>query len=78
MTSGSGASIRREAAEASLALPSTPSGSTTRTTLPTVAESDVVVRHNFPNRQKQESEIGLTGVARFVLDDSNFGLDRRA
>src|ERR1039458_5270137 len=34
--------------------------------VPTVAESDVVVGHDFRNRENQQKEIGLTGAARFV------------
>jgi hypothetical protein len=37
-----------------------------RTTLSTVAESDIVVGHDFRNREKQQLEIGVTGGARFV------------
>ena len=44
----------------------TPSGRTTRTTLSTVAESNIVVGHDFRNREKQQLELGVTGGARFV------------
>ena len=37
-----------------------------RTTLSTVAESDIVVGHDFRNREKQQLEIGITGGAKFV------------
>jgi len=34
--------------------------------VPTVAESDVVVGHDFRNREEQQLEIRFTGDARFV------------
>src|SRR5947207_15215081 len=71
-TSGSWASIRKQAASSRLlALPSTPSGPTTRTTLSTVAESDIIVGHDFRKpREKQKLEIGVTGGARFVVGEA--------
>ena len=54
-TSGSGPSIHREAARSdNTLLPSTPSGPTTRTTLPTIAKSNVVVGHDFREKMKRE------------------------
>src|SRR5919204_3856415 len=49
-----------------LALPSTPFGPTTRTTISTIAESDVVVGHATSNRENQRLEIGVTSGATFV------------
>src|SRR5881227_1693800 len=67
-TSPSWASSHKQAASGRpLAHPSTPSGSTTRTTLSTVAQSDIVVGHDFRKpREKRQLEIGVTGGARFV------------
>ena len=49
-----------------LALPSIPFGPTTRTTISTIAESDVVVGHASSNRENQRLEIGVTSGATFV------------
>ncbi len=72
-TSRSAASIHREAASSDI----TRSVDTLRSydshTLPTVAESDIVVGHNFPNREKQRSETGVAGVVRFVPSRSDWG-----
>ncbi len=49
------ASVRKPPGATSRA-PSAPSGSTTRTTLPTVVESDVVARHDGRNREATERD----------------------
>ena len=50
------ASIHREAARSDYTCSSTPSGPTTRTTLPTIAKSNVVVGHDFRDRKKQRED----------------------
>src|SRR5947209_13514827 len=55
-TSGSWPSIHK--------IPST--ASFDRTTLLTLAESDVAVGHDFRSREKQQIKVGVTGGARFV------------
>src|SRR5437764_8253026 len=67
-TSGSSASSHKKPPAASVrASADTPRGRTTRTPLLTVAESDIVAGHEFHNpREKPQSEIGVTGGARFV------------
>jgi hypothetical protein len=65
-TSGSGDSIHRQAASSDCSrFPSTPSGRTTRATLPD-RRAAAVIGHDFRNREQQEREIGVTGLARFV------------
>jgi hypothetical protein len=49
-----------------------------RTTLPTVAESDIVVGHDFRNREKQQLEIGVTGRPRFVRRGRRDAASRRS
>jgi len=67
-TSGSWASIHKKppAATARASVETLRSYGSHNLTLPTVADSDVPVGHNFRNREKQQREIGGTGVARFV------------
>jgi hypothetical protein len=67
-TSGSSASSHKKPPAATVrASADTPRGRTTRTPLLTVAESDIVAGHEFHNpREKPQSEIGVTGGARFV------------
>ena len=65
-TSGSSASIHKEAASSDFSRFRRHPGRTTRTTLSTVAESDIVVGHDFRNREKQQLEIDVTGGVRFV------------
>jgi hypothetical protein len=65
-TSGSWDSIHKEAASSDWSrLPSTPSGRTTRTTLPD-RRAAAVVGHDFRNREQQQRKIGDTGLARSV------------
>jgi hypothetical protein len=62
--SGSSAGIHKESRpQRLLALPSTPSGPTS---ISTIAESDVVVGHASSNRENQRLEIGVTSGATFV------------
>src|SRR5438270_13302926 len=74
-TSGSGVSIHREAASSDFSrfrrhiLRSYDSH-----TLPTVADSAVVVRHNFPDRGSNEATLAIAGVARFVPSHSDVGV----
>ena len=65
-TSGSAASIHRQAASSDFSRFRRHPRSYDSHTLPTVAESAVVVRHNFHNREKQQNETGVAGVVRFV------------
>lgn len=76
--SDSEASIHREPPAATSPAPSTPSGPTTRTTLPTVAESNVVVGHDFRDRETDGEKIDVTNVTRFDRTGSGLGAERLA
>jgi hypothetical protein len=58
-TSGSAASIHRQAASSDFSRFRRHPRSYDSHTLPTVAESAVVVGHNFHNREKQQNETGV-------------------
>ena len=65
--SGSWASIHKEPARGGFPrFRRQPPVHTTRTILSTLAEWDIVVRHDFRYREKQQLEIGVTSGARFV------------
>jgi hypothetical protein len=73
--SGSWASIRKEAASSDCSLlPSTPSGRTTRTTLPNVAGSDVVVGHDSRDGDNQASRSAFTVWLRDSVVHSSSGV----